>query len=75
MVSIGRGLYNTAVPSLELNQIRAEVARNMERILQAWQLSTVVNTEARIQRASVTDETISAQLVDGRTISVPLTWS
>ena len=47
----------------------------MERILQAWQLSTVVNTEARIQRASVTDETISAQLVDGRTISVPLTWS
>ena len=38
-------------------------------------MSTVVNTEARIQSASVTDDTISAQLVDGRTISVPLTWS
>jgi hypothetical protein len=38
-------------------------------------MSTVVNTEARIQSASVTDDTISAQLVDGRTISVPLAWS
>ena len=38
-------------------------------------MSTVVNTEARIQSATVTDDTISAQLVDGRTISVPLTWS
>lgn len=35
----------------------------------------MVNTEARIQSASVTDDTISAQLVDGRTISVPLAWS
>jgi hypothetical protein len=38
-------------------------------------MSTVVNTEARIQSATVTDDTIVAQLVDGRTISVPLTWS
>ena len=38
-------------------------------------MSTVVNTEARIQSASVTDDTISAHLVDGRTISVPLAWS
>jgi Protein of unknown function (DUF2442) len=38
-------------------------------------MSTVVNTEARIQSVSVTDDTISAQLVDGRTISVPLAWS
>jgi hypothetical protein len=38
-------------------------------------MSTVVNTEARIQSVSVTDDAISAQLVDGRTISVPLAWS
>lgn len=38
-------------------------------------MSTVVNTEARIQSASVTEDAISAQLVDGRTISVPLAWS
>jgi hypothetical protein len=38
-------------------------------------ISTVVNTEARIQSVSVTEDVISAQLVDGRTISVPLAWS
>ena len=38
-------------------------------------MSTVVNTEARIQSVSGTDDAISAQLVDGRTISVPLAWS
>jgi hypothetical protein len=38
-------------------------------------MSTVVNTETRIQSVSVTDDAISAQLVDGRTISVPLAWS
>ncbi len=31
--------------------------------------------EARIQSVSVTDDTITAQLLDGRTISVPLSWS
>ena len=38
-------------------------------------MSTVANVEARIQSVSVTDDVISAQLVDGRTISVPLVWS
>lgn len=31
--------------------------------------------EDRIKEISVTDDTITAQLVDGRTISVPLAWS
>ncbi len=34
-----------------------------------------INVEARIESVTVTDDTISAQLVDGRTISVPLVWS
>lgn len=38
-------------------------------------MSIAANVEARIQRVSVTSDTISAQLVDGRTISVPLAWS
>ena len=38
-------------------------------------MSTAVNVEARVQSVSVTDDTISAHLVDGRTISVPLAWS
>ena len=38
-------------------------------------MSIAANTEARIQTVSVTEDTISAQLVDGRTISVPLAWS
>ena len=39
-------------------------------------MSTVVNLqEIRIKKVSVTDDTITAYLIDGRTISVPLAWS
>lgn len=38
-------------------------------------MNTVINSEPRIASLEVTDETITAQLVDGRTISVPLVWS
>jgi len=38
-------------------------------------MSTAVNVDARVQSVSVTDDTISAHLIDGRTISVPLAWS
>lgn len=38
-------------------------------------MSTVVSVEPRIEHVEVTDETITAYLVDGRVISVPLAWS
>jgi hypothetical protein len=38
-------------------------------------MSTAVSVENRISRVDVTDETITAHLVDGRVISVPLAWS
>lgn len=38
-------------------------------------MSIARNVEARIQSVSVSDDLISAQLLDGRTISVPLAWS
>ena len=38
-------------------------------------MTTAVNTEARIQSATVSEDEISAHLTDGRTISVPLAWS
>ena len=38
-------------------------------------MSIATNVEARIQSVTVTDDEISAQLVDGRTIIVPLAWS
>ena len=38
-------------------------------------MSIAVNVEARIQSVSVTDDSITAGLADGRTISVPLAWS
>ena len=38
-------------------------------------MSTAVSVESRIDRVEVTDETITAFLVDGRVISVPLAWS
>lgn len=38
-------------------------------------MSTAVNVESRIARVEVSDDTITAHLVDGRVISVPLAWS
>jgi hypothetical protein len=38
-------------------------------------MSTAVNTEPRIKRVAVTEEAITAELLDGRVISVPLAWS
>jgi hypothetical protein len=38
-------------------------------------MSTAVGVESRIERVEVTDDTITAHLVDGRVISVPLAWS
>ena len=38
-------------------------------------MNTAVTVENRIDRVEVTDDTITAHLVDGRVISVPLAWS
>jgi hypothetical protein len=39
-------------------------------------MNTAVQTqEVRIRDIAVTEDTITAQLMDGRTISVPLSWS
>ena len=38
-------------------------------------MSTVISHEPRIVSVSVSDDTISAELADGRSISVPLAWS
>jgi hypothetical protein len=38
-------------------------------------MSIVVSTDARVKAVSVSDELITFDLVDGRVISVPLTWS
>ena len=38
-------------------------------------MSTAVNTEARVRQVDVSDDKITAYLMDGRVISVPLAWS
>jgi hypothetical protein len=38
-------------------------------------MTTAALTESGIRRVDVTDEAITAYLVDGRVISVPLAWS
>ena len=38
-------------------------------------MNTVAKVEVRIKDIQVTEDTITAYLTDGRTISVPLVWS
>src|SRR5881296_2217398 len=48
---------------------------NTKHSLSRHGMSTAVSVESRIDHVDVTDETITAHLVDGRVISVPLAWS
>ena len=38
-------------------------------------MNTVVKTDVRIKTIEITEDTLTAHLMDGRTISVPLVWS
>ena len=38
-------------------------------------MSTVARSDARIKSVEVSEDLITARLVDGRIISVPITWS
>ena len=38
-------------------------------------MNTVLRVDARVMAVRITDDTIIADLVDGRSISVPLAWS
>ncbi|OQY29043.1 MAG: hypothetical protein B6I38_08605 [Anaerolineaceae bacterium 4572_5.1] len=38
-------------------------------------MNTVVKTEVFIQDIRITEDTITADLTDGRTVTVPLVWS
>lgn len=38
-------------------------------------MSTAISIEPRVKAASVADDQITFELVDGRTVSVPLAWS
>jgi len=38
-------------------------------------MSIAISTEPKIRKIVISEETITAQLSDGRTISVPLSWS
>ena len=38
-------------------------------------MNTAGGSEPRIREVAVSDETITAHLADGRTVSVPLSWS
>ncbi len=38
-------------------------------------MNTVVKVEVRIKDIEITEDTLTAHLMDGRTISVPLVWS
>jgi hypothetical protein len=38
-------------------------------------MNTVVKVDVRIKAIEITEDTLTAHLMDGRTISVPLVWS
>src|SRR2546428_2475027 len=58
------------------NSARSVVSlRSTKHSLSRHGMSTAVSVKPRIDHVNVSDDTITAHLVDGRVISVPLAWS
>jgi hypothetical protein len=66
---------NHGFTSKELNTIREIIYNNRKKIVEYGMSTAVKLQEVRIKDISVTEDTITAYLVDGRVISVPLAWS
>ena len=66
---------NNGFSSRDLNRIRVTILDNYARIVEAWDDHCVETREARIASVDVSDDLITADLVDGRVVSVPLAWS
>lgn len=59
----------------ELNTIAKLVEKHREELLERWYSSLDIEIhEARAQAVQVTDEALRVELVDGRTVIVPLVW-
>src|SRR6185503_19352833 len=66
--------WNHGFSARELNEIRRLVVAH-EQPSSRHGMSTAVSVENRIQKVEVSNESITAHLIDGRVISVPLAWS
>jgi len=66
---------NYAFAPKELNIIGEIILKNRAGIMEAWDDHCGTNTGSKIKNIIATKDTIMAQLMDGRTISVPLAWS
>jgi hypothetical protein len=62
---------NDGFSARELGQIRQLIAANRKPL----RMSIAISAEPRILDVEVSDDLITARLTDGRTISVPLSWS
>jgi hypothetical protein len=65
---------NHGFSARELTFIRNEIGRTWRGSSRRG-MSTAVSIEPRVKTVSVTDDQITFELVDGRTVSVPLAWS
>src|SRR5439155_12927420 len=67
---------NGSLGSVHASSTRfADSSLRTKLLLSSLGMSTAVSVENRIAHVEVTDDTITARLVDGRVISVPLAWS
>jgi hypothetical protein len=60
--------------STELRRVRTLIEENREELLEAWNGHTALSADERVRNVHVSEDKLTADLMDGRTISVPLVW-
>jgi hypothetical protein len=70
-VALARNVEFTAV---ELRRLLRLIAENEARLLEAWKTTSEGRPGERVKDVRCTVDTLVVDLLDGRTISVPLAW-
>jgi hypothetical protein len=65
---------NLGFSARELVEIERIVHDNEKRIVEAWMNTSALKAGERIVDVTVAEHTLSVDLADGRTITVPLAW-
>ena len=65
---------NTGFSRKDLNGLQAMIKEHQPQFTEAWHGFLALSADEHVKDVHASDEVLSVDLIDGRTISVPLVW-
>jgi hypothetical protein len=65
---------NLGFSPVELRRIQQMLRENENDLMEKWNASSEIKPGERVKNVTFTEDTLSVDLIDGRTIVVPLAW-